>query len=136
MESDGKEAFVEDDSDESSSREGLEELKGSGNEDDTDPRNIVELMADDFMNKEFESHEAAYDLYVKYAKFVGFGVRKGDVGRDEYGNLVRRRFFCNRAGLREKKHYMRVDRKRDHKPETRTNCLAKLSVYLDKSSGT
>ena len=30
---------------------------------------------------------------------------------------------------------MRVDRKRDHKPETMTNCMAKLPVYVDKSSG-
>ena len=91
-------------------------------------------MADDFINKEFESDDAAYDMYVNYVKFVGFSIQKGDV--DELSNLVRQRLFCNRAGLREKKHYMRVDRKRDHKPETRTNCLAKLSVYLDKSSGT
>nr|XP_025680163.1 protein FAR1-RELATED SEQUENCE 5-like [Arachis hypogaea] len=43
-------------------------------------------------------------------------------------------FFCNRAGQRDKKHYNRVDRKRPYKLETRTNCEARMCVYLDKKS--
>ncbi|KAL4299394.1 hypothetical protein AHAS_Ahas17G0096500 [Arachis hypogaea] len=37
--------------------------------------------------------------------------------------------------LREKKHYERVDRKMPHKSEMRTNCNAKLVVFLDKICG-
>ncbi|RYR25936.1 hypothetical protein Ahy_B02g059984 [Arachis hypogaea] len=58
----------------------------------------------------------------------GFGVQKGDSGKDCEGNLVRYRFFCNKKGLRERKHYDRVDRRREHKPKTRTNCKAMLLV--------
>ncbi|QHO09027.1 Protein FAR1-RELATED SEQUENCE [Arachis hypogaea] len=49
-------------------------------------------------------------------------------------NIVQKFFYCNRQGLREKKHYERVDRKRAHKAETRTNYHAKYVVYLDMSS--
>ena len=79
-------------------------MNGSENEEATDQRNIVELMTNDFMNKKFESAEVAYEMYVKYAKFVGFGIRKGDVAYDDDGNLARHRFFCNRTELREKKY--------------------------------
>ncbi|XP_057760034.1 uncharacterized protein LOC130980359 [Arachis stenosperma] len=60
---------------------------------------------------------------------------RGDSIKDEEENIVRKFFYCNCQGLREKKHYERVDRKRTHKPETRTNCNAKLVVFLDKSYG-
>ncbi|XP_025664556.2 protein FAR1-RELATED SEQUENCE 9-like [Arachis hypogaea] len=43
--------------------------------------------------------------------------------------------FYRRAGLRERRHYDRLDRQRGHRPKTRTNCEAKLSVYLDVVSG-
>ncbi|RYR26318.1 hypothetical protein Ahy_B02g060549 [Arachis hypogaea] len=60
-------------------------------------------------------------------------VQKGDSIKDEEGNIVRKIFYHNRQGLREKKHYERVDKKRTHKPEMRTNCNAKLVVFLEKS---
>ncbi|RYQ91627.1 hypothetical protein Ahy_B09g097610 [Arachis hypogaea] len=46
--------------------------------------------------------------------------------KDEEGNLVQKNFFCNRGGQRDKKYYNMVDRKRPHKPETRTNCEARM----------
>lgn len=46
-----------------------------------------------------------------------------------------RLFVCNRQGLRNKKHLTRVDRKREHRPITRTNCEARLRVqYKSKTS--
>ncbi|KAL4276995.1 protein FAR1-RELATED SEQUENCE 5-like [Arachis ipaensis] len=93
---------------------------------------VVELTEDDILRKVFRSENDAYKFYKKLGKFYGFGIRKGDMFKDEEGNLVRRRFFCNREGQRDKKHYNRVDRKRPHKPETRTNCEARVCVYLDK----
>ncbi|RYR38039.1 hypothetical protein Ahy_A09g042984 [Arachis hypogaea] len=83
------------------------------------------------MNKTFRSDEAAYEFYRRFGKCFGFGIRKGDSGKDESGRVIRRRFFCNRAGLRQRHHYDRLDRQRGHRSETCTNCEAKLSVYLD-----
>ncbi|MED6216269.1 hypothetical protein PIB30_005857 [Stylosanthes scabra] len=73
----------------------------------------------------FEGVEDAYNRYVAYARTTGFAVRKGNSVKDESGNIVRKFFYCNRQGLREKKHYERPDRKRAHKAEIRTNCYAK-----------
>ncbi|MED6122125.1 hypothetical protein PIB30_036830 [Stylosanthes scabra] len=70
----------------------------------------------------------------KFEDLVGLG-EEGILNKDEAGILTRRRFFCNRAGLREDKHYHRAERKRNHRPETQTNCPALLSVYLDKGCG-
>ncbi|XP_057747889.1 protein FAR1-RELATED SEQUENCE 5-like [Arachis stenosperma] len=92
------------------------------------------LSAEDIMKKVFRSEEHAYEFYGRLGKCNGFGVRKGDYAKNEDGSVVRRRFFCNRAGLRDGKHYNRLDRKRCHRPETRTNCQALMSVYLDKGS--
>ncbi|XP_057734565.1 protein FAR1-RELATED SEQUENCE 5-like [Arachis stenosperma] len=86
------------------------------------------------MNKIFRSDEAAYEFYRRFGKCFGFGIRKGDSGKDESGRVIRRRFFCNRAGLRQR-HYDRLDRNRGHRLKTCTNCEAKLSVYLDVVSG-
>ncbi|XP_057729966.1 protein FAR1-RELATED SEQUENCE 11-like [Arachis stenosperma] len=95
---------------------------------------VTGLTAEDIMKKVFRSEERAYEFYGKLGKCNGFGVRKGDYAKDEDGSVVRRRFFCNRAGLRDGKHYNRLDRKRCHRPETRTNCQALMFVYLDKGS--
>ncbi|XP_052110304.1 protein FAR1-RELATED SEQUENCE 5-like [Arachis duranensis] len=91
------------------------------------------VIASVLLSVEFNGIGDAYASYVAYAKGIGFAVRKGDSIKDEEGNIVRKFFYCNRQGLREKKHYERVDRKRTHKPEMRTNCNAKLVVFLDKS---
>ncbi|XP_057739765.1 protein FAR1-RELATED SEQUENCE 12-like [Arachis stenosperma] len=40
-----------------------------------------------------------------------------------------------REGLRDKKHFERIDRQRAHKPITRTNCNARFVVHLDKGCG-
>ncbi|RYR52442.1 hypothetical protein Ahy_A06g027361 [Arachis hypogaea] len=82
----------------------------------------------------FPTSEVAYDMYVTYAKCVGFGVRKGDFVKTKDGCYSRRKFFCNKAKLREKKYYDNVSRKREQKAETRINCQAKLCLYVDKSA--
>ncbi|KAL4274733.1 hypothetical protein HN51_057559 [Arachis hypogaea] len=35
---------------------------------------------------------------------------------------------------RYRKHYNRVDRRKPHKLETRTNCEARICIYLDRSN--
>ena len=38
---------------------------------------------------------------------------------------------CNKEGLRNKKHFTKLDRVRKHRPVTRTKCLTRLCVHLD-----
>ncbi|XP_015971188.1 protein FAR1-RELATED SEQUENCE 5-like [Arachis duranensis] len=93
------------------------------------------MIAFVLLSAEFNGVGDAYASYIAYTKVIDFAVRKGDYIKDEEENIVRKFFYCNRQGLREKKYYERVDRKRPHKPETRTNCNAKLVVFPDKSCG-
>ncbi|RYR41111.1 hypothetical protein Ahy_A08g037505 isoform A [Arachis hypogaea] len=60
---------------------------------------------------EFTGVEDAYASYMAYTKGIGFAIQKGDSVKDEEKNIVRKFFYCNRQGLRKKKHYERVDRK-------------------------
>ncbi|RYR28778.1 hypothetical protein Ahy_B01g052948 [Arachis hypogaea] len=86
------------------------------------------VTAEDIINNIFPTSEVAYDMYVRYAKCVGFGVQKGNFVKTKDGCYSRRRFFCNKAGLREKKYYDNVSqKKREQRAETR-KCL-----YFDKS---
>ncbi|RYR48557.1 hypothetical protein Ahy_A07g034589 isoform A [Arachis hypogaea] len=71
----------------------------------------VVVTADDIINQTFETSDAAYHLYVRYARCVGFGVRKGDTVRGKDGTQRRR--------------------KREHKALTHTGCEAMLAVYFD-----
>ncbi|RYR35765.1 hypothetical protein Ahy_A10g050882 [Arachis hypogaea] len=112
----------------------LRKVELLSDEDGREYEDVTGLSAEDIMKKVFRSEERAYEFYCRVGKCNGFGVRKGDYANDEDGTVVRRRFFCNRASLRDGKHYNRVDRKICHRPETRTNCQALMSVYLDKGS--
>ncbi|RYR10434.1 hypothetical protein Ahy_B05g078885 [Arachis hypogaea] len=111
----------------------VEQLDPSG-QDDVSDGDVFGLTAAEIENKVFRTEERAYEFYMRFGKCHGFGVRKGDYGKDDDGNVIKRRFFCNRDGLRDEKHYNRFDRKRCHKPETEMNCQAKLSIYLNKES--
>ncbi|MED6148811.1 hypothetical protein PIB30_118282 [Stylosanthes scabra] len=95
-------------------------------------RDIVRIGLEDIMKMEWHNIDAAYEFYRLYGKCNGFGVRKGDSRKDTNGELVSYRFFCNRQGVRESKYHGWVDRKRAPRAETRTNCEAKLSIFLDK----
>ncbi|RYR35473.1 hypothetical protein Ahy_A10g050621 isoform B [Arachis hypogaea] len=52
---------------------------------------------------------------MRIGKCHEFGVQKGDHRKNEDGNLIRRRFFCNRSSLRNK-------------------CETKMSIYLYRES--
>ncbi|XP_020960052.1 protein FAR1-RELATED SEQUENCE 5-like isoform X1 [Arachis ipaensis] len=108
--------------------------EGDGYEDElSELEDLAGLSVDDILKKVWDSIDNAYEFYRGFGKLYGFGVRKGDSGKDCEGNLVRYRFFCNKEGSRERKYYDRVDRTRVHKPEIRTNYKTMLSVYLDKN---
>ncbi|RYR03287.1 hypothetical protein Ahy_B06g082152 [Arachis hypogaea] len=63
------------------------------------------VIAEDIINHTFSTFEVAYDMYVRYAKYVGFGVWKGDFVKTKDDCYSKQKFFCNRVGLREKKYY-------------------------------
>ncbi|XLS81414.1 hypothetical protein HN51_047245 [Arachis hypogaea] len=110
------------------------EERGVGVDDEScDFEDLRGMTVDDILKKVWVSVETAYEYYRRFGKMHGFGVRKGDSGKDCEGNLVRYRFFCNKEAFRDHKHYERIDRRREHKPETRTNCKAMLSIFLDKT---
>ncbi|RYR02817.1 hypothetical protein Ahy_B06g081650 [Arachis hypogaea] len=96
---------------------------------------VLQLSKEEIMSKAFRSDEAAYEFYRRFGKCFGFGIRKGDSGKDESGRVIHRKSFCNRAGLRQRHHYDRLDRQRGHRPKTHTNYEAKLPVYFDVVSG-
>ncbi|RYR63480.1 hypothetical protein Ahy_A04g021291 [Arachis hypogaea] len=113
------------------SHQGVENTDNVESSTEKDDDKVTETM---LWSSEFDEEVHAYKAYVKYARDMGFAVRKRDLSRDEDGNLNRRYYVCNRQGTRDPKHYRLVDRKRNHKPETRTGCKARCSVYLDKLS--
>ncbi|RYR18976.1 hypothetical protein Ahy_B03g063604 [Arachis hypogaea] len=88
----------------------------------------VVVTADNIINQTFETSDAAYNLYVRYARCVGFGVRKGDTARGKDGTQHRRPFFCNKEGKRAEKYICNSKRKREHKALTRTGYEAMLAV--------
>uniref|UniRef100_A0A6N2KBA3 Protein FAR1-RELATED SEQUENCE n=1 Tax=Salix viminalis TaxID=40686 RepID=A0A6N2KBA3_SALVM len=76
---------------------------------------------------EFESDEHAYISYNKYAKTVGFSVRKDWVNRSKvHGLVVSRKFTCSKEGYRRKDK--RDLNMKKHRKETRTGCLAHMIV--------
>ncbi|RYR22120.1 hypothetical protein Ahy_B03g067399 isoform A [Arachis hypogaea] len=98
----------------------VEQLDPSGQDDLSDYGDIFSLTAAEIENKVFRTEECTYEFYMRFGKCHGFGVRKGDYGKDDDGNVIRKRFFYNRAELRDEKHYNRLDRKRCHKSETQS----------------
>ncbi|XP_015960619.1 uncharacterized protein LOC107484579 [Arachis duranensis] len=79
-------------------------------EDHENSRNIIgeQFSSPDLVNgsallsTEFTGVEYAYTRYAAYAKDIGFSVEKGDSVKDEVGNIVRKFFYYNWQGLREK----------------------------------
>ncbi|KAJ1378725.1 Zinc finger, CCHC-type superfamily [Sesbania bispinosa] len=106
---------------------------------DTDVREdvsmrIIDLTRADILALDFSTENDAFNFYFSYARCHGFAIRKDDRIRDSEGMVIMRQYLCSRAGLRDKKHLIRLDRKKEHIPLTRTNCLAKLRVRFDYKS--
>ncbi|KAL6123265.1 hypothetical protein ACLB2K_075787 [Fragaria x ananassa] len=76
---------------------------------------------------EFESDEHAYSCYNKYAKLMGFNVRKDWVNRSKvHGQVLSRKFTCSKEGYRRRDK--RVVNVKKHRKETRTGCLAHMII--------
>ncbi|RYR21471.1 hypothetical protein Ahy_B03g066770 [Arachis hypogaea] len=95
----------------------LKDVLYTRSDDGVDYGDVASLTNDDILRKIFPTKEYAYDFYQKLGRFHGFRSRKGDI-----------------EGLRHRKHYNRVDRRRPQKLETRTNCEARMCIYLDRSN--
>ncbi|RYR50144.1 hypothetical protein Ahy_A07g036721 [Arachis hypogaea] len=92
----------------------LEDVLYRQSDDGVDYGNVASLTDDNILRK-------------KFGRFHGFGICEGNMFKDGGGNLIR-------EGLRHRNHYNRVDRRRSHKPETRTNCEPRICIYLDRSN--
>ncbi|GAY51487.1 hypothetical protein CUMW_134550 [Citrus unshiu] len=88
---------------------------------DANPNGILKI------GTQFESDEHAYRFYNKYARVLGFSVRKDWANRSKvHGQVVSRKFTCSREGYRRKdRRDMNVKK---HRKETRTGCLAHMII--------
>ncbi|CAJ2640339.1 unnamed protein product [Trifolium pratense] len=96
-----------------------------------DSMTVEEIRALEFVNV-----AEAYEFYYQYGKCKGFAIRKRDVRRrGPKGSeiIVMNEFVCNKHGSRNKMHLIRVDRKREHRRLTRTECGARLRVLYKKN---
>lgn len=78
------------------------------------------------IDMEFDTEEIAFDFYREYAKMTGFSIRRHHMHKDVSGKIIDRTFCCSCQGHRK-------DDKRDagikkHRPETRTNCSALMTI--------
>lgn len=88
---------------------------------DANPDGILKI------GTQFESDEHAYRFYNKYARVLGFSVRKDWANKSKvHGQVVSRKFTCSREGYRRKdRRDMNVKK---HRKETRTGCLAHMII--------
>ncbi|XP_042401444.1 protein FAR1-RELATED SEQUENCE 5-like [Zingiber officinale] len=79
----------------------------------------------------FKTEEDAYEFYLKYAKQVGFDIRRSKSHNDKSGKLADRIFYCCAQGKRGKdKRDVYV---KSHRPETRFGCDAKMKISCRKN---
>ncbi|KAK2976177.1 hypothetical protein RJ640_012463 [Escallonia rubra] len=85
--------------------------------------------------KTFNTLEAAYDFYNRYALLNGFGTRKHNAHKIRAtGAIFRRQFVCNKEGFKkvdDKRPNVNEKRRRD----LRTGCEAMMQVTLSKMLG-
>ncbi|XP_052296958.1 protein FAR1-RELATED SEQUENCE 5-like [Citrus sinensis] len=84
----------------------------------------------------FDTVNDAHIWYKKYAKSVGFSVRKDELHRDgKSGEVASRRWVCSGQGYRLKKWMEKTDRIREPRGITRNGWKAELRVNYDKLKG-
>ncbi|MED6204128.1 hypothetical protein PIB30_006194 [Stylosanthes scabra] len=71
-----------------------EPMGGGARERESGDSEVMEgMMPEEVLKRVFTNDEEAYEVYKEFGKYHGFGVRKGDCKRDEFGNVTSRRFF-------------------------------------------
>lgn len=74
----------------------------------------------DVLGREFTTDEDADSFYCKYAKEMGFGVRRHNKRWKTKGVLIGRKWVCSREGYRPKKFLCQDNRIREARPLPRT----------------
>ncbi|XP_058726869.1 protein FAR1-RELATED SEQUENCE 5-like [Vicia villosa] len=74
----------------------------------------------------FDSIEDAWKFWVNYGGKIGFGVRKQYSHKNKNGIITSYKFVCCKEGIRkpDKRDYKTIN----PRPETRTNCQARLGI--------
>ena len=120
------ELYVHEEHDGGDTEDRLEDLNMANEEIDV---NNVEKP---YVGMKFESDDDAYVFYNRYAKTMGFGVRKGVVRRSKKdGCVIGCRFFCSKEGFREERYKKNAAIKKRHRGETRVGCGAR--IYVNKT---
>ncbi|SPT21134.1 unnamed protein product [Triticum aestivum] len=78
---------------------------------------------------QFVSEEEAYSFYNKYAKAIGFSIRRGSQHKVKNSSMIQQRTFtCSRQGFRAEDK--REDSFSYSRPETRCGCQAHMKISL------
>ncbi|TXG49202.1 hypothetical protein EZV62_025077 [Acer yangbiense] len=93
-----------------------------------DPCVLRGLKSSDMLGREFSSLNEAEVFYEKYAKVIGFNVRKDDKRTDKHGSVTLRRWVCAKEGYRPQKLGQKRDRIRQPRALTREGCCAAFKV--------
>ncbi|KAK2634432.1 hypothetical protein Ddye_029224 [Dipteronia dyeriana] len=93
-----------------------------------DPCVLRGLKSSDMLGREFLSLNEAEVFYEKYAKVIGFNVRKDDKRTDKHGSVTLRRWVCAKEGYRPQKSGQKRDRIRQPRALTREGCCAAFKV--------
>ena len=86
------------------------------------------------LEMEFESEALAYEFYNEYSRKCGFGIRREYANKSKKdGVLTSRKFVCSKEGRRsaDKRDYLT----KEARAETRTRCLARMVISLDRKIG-
>lgn len=102
-------------------------VHGSGSQSGLAPANVLCNNMVLGIGTVFDSDEHAYRFYNKYARLVGFNVRKDWINRSKvHGQVVSRKFTCSKEGYRRQDK--RDSNVKKHRRETRTGCLAHMII--------
>ncbi|XP_027337427.1 protein FAR1-RELATED SEQUENCE 5-like [Abrus precatorius] len=85
------------------------------------------------IGQEFESLEQVWRFWCEYGKLSGFGVRKQYFNKQKVDGVITGcRYVCCKEGhQQEDKRKLQVTK---HQPETRTECLARISLSLTNNN--
>lgn len=78
----------------------------------------------------FNSEDAAYDMYNRYALLAGFSIRRGSTKFNQLGEKTRRDFVCYKRG--QSRPF--VGERKRKRGSSLTNCNARVSIWRSPSS--
>ncbi|XVF08841.1 hypothetical protein REPUB_Repub07fG0038400 [Reevesia pubescens] len=111
----------------------ITELFDNNHDGDKNDKNMNHEFLKSFIGMEFQSLEEALDLYTKYAKREGFGIRKSRITKYRTTQLIiGQEFVCSKQGYRAKKYLEREDRTQAPPDKTLVGC--KAMIYVSKKA--